>query len=75
MACAGAGLASWFDLATIGKIAVQARDIFIVDLDDMIDTERANLAPAWSSASTSTEATAATEPRPITTISITVAKS
>jgi hypothetical protein len=75
MARAGAGLASWLNLTAIGEIAVQARDIFIVDLDDMIDTERANLAPAWSSASTSTEATAATKPRPITTISITVAKS
>ena len=75
MARAGASLASWLNLTAIGEIAVQTRDIFIIDLDDMIDTERANLAPAWSSASTSTEATAATEPRPITTISITVAKS
>ena len=74
VARAGAGLTSWLDLTAIGEIAVQTRDIFIVDLDHMIDTERADLTPTRS-ASTATEATATTESRPITTISITVAKS
>jgi hypothetical protein len=71
MARAGAGLASWLNLTAIGEIAVQARDIFIVDLDHMIDTERADLATTRS-APTATKAPAATIPKPR---SIAIAKS
>jgi hypothetical protein len=69
VARAGAGLTSWLDLAAIGEIAVQTRDIFIVDLDHVIDTERADLTPTRP-ASTATEAPAATiaEPRSIAAI-------
>ena len=73
MARAGAGLASWLNLTAIGEIAVQARDIFIVDLDHMIDTECANLASTRPT-TTTTKSPATTESRPITTIPISVAK-
>jgi hypothetical protein len=58
MARACAGLAPRLDLAAIGKITVQTRDILVVDLDDMIDTKRANFAPPCI-APTTTEAPAA----------------
>jgi hypothetical protein len=70
MARACAGLAPRLDLAAIGKITVQTRDILVVDLDDMIDTKRANFAPPCI-APTTTEAPAApitaavAKPRPI----------
>ena len=51
---------------------MQTRDILVVDLDDVIDTECAHLAPACI-APTATEATA-TEPWPIAAIPITIAK-
>jgi len=69
VARAGAGLAPWLDLATFGEIAVQSRDVLVVDLDDMIDTKRTDLAPSRV-ASTATKAPAAAiaEPRSIATV-------
>jgi len=74
VARASSSLAPWLDLAAIGEIAVQPRDIFIVDLDYMIDTECTNLAATWPT-TTTTKSPTATESRPITTIPISVAKS
>ena len=76
VARAGAGFTPWLDLAAIGEIAVQPRDIFIVDLDHVIDTESAHLAPARSTTTTA-EAPAATiaEPRSLGAVTTTIAKS
>jgi hypothetical protein len=88
MARTRASLATRLDLTAIRKIAVQARDIFIVDLENMIDAERADLAPpevaptaakapTATITATITEArsfTTITEARSFTTITATVAK-
>jgi hypothetical protein len=75
VARAGASLAPRFDLTTIGEIAVQPRDILVVNFDNVIDAERADLAPPCVT-STATKASAATvsEARSIATITASVAK-
>jgi len=42
---AGAALAARIDLAAVAYEPADATDIFVVDLLDLIDTERADLAP------------------------------
>jgi hypothetical protein len=84
MARTRASLATRLDLTAIRKIAVQARDIFIVDLENMIDAERADLAPpevaptaAKAPTATITEArsfTTITESRSFTTITAAITK-
>jgi hypothetical protein len=70
----GAGLAPRFDLTTIGEIAVQPRDILIVNLDNVINAERADLAPPCvTSTATKTTATTVAEARPLAAIAAAVA--
>ena len=58
---AGAGLTSWLDFTTVGKIAAQSPHIFVINLFDMVYTEGADLAPG-------PEIAAATEWAPLATV-------
>ena len=51
---AGAELASWLDLASLGNVAAQARGVLVVDLADVVDAEAADFAPSTKAAATAT---------------------
>jgi hypothetical protein len=64
---AGAGLAARLDLGAVREVAAQATHVFVVDLADVFDTERADLAARAEVASASAGAPVAREATAATT--------
>jgi hypothetical protein len=50
MACAGAGDAAGNNLSAVGEISSQAGDVLVIDIMNLVDTERADLFSAFSAA-------------------------